>query len=171
MLTSTLRRILDTVARSERSGQEVDRYRFGPRERERIETLIKGGFLKAVDRDRRLLAITQKGDDARRPPLKRLRDAGWKPEPRGPGRAERRFADAEGERLELLAYTFLATDNPTRLCCGFEIFARDYRGQFYEQVAAGEASDLVEAKALAEEMIRRPRAEWRIEARSWVPSP
>ena len=77
------------------------------------------------------------------------------------------LADAEGERLELLAYTFVA-ENPRRLYSGFEIFARDYRGRFFDQVAAGEAASLTEAKSLAEAKIKRPRAEWRIEKRSFV---
>jgi hypothetical protein len=47
------------------------------------------------------------------------------------------LADAEGERLELLAYTFVA-ENPRRLYSGFEIFARDYRGRFFDQVAAAD---------------------------------
>jgi hypothetical protein len=68
----------------------------------------------------------------------------------------------------LLAYTFLAESKPARLCSGFEIFTRDYRGRFYDQVAAGEAASLAAAKTAAEAMIKRPRAEWRIDRRSWV---
>jgi hypothetical protein len=61
------------------------------------------------------LAITRKGDDARRPPAKSLQSIGWKPEPRGPGNAERMLADAEGERLELLAYPFVAEKSEAAL--------------------------------------------------------
>ncbi len=30
----------------------------------------------------------------------------WRSEPRGPGKAERMFVDVDGERFELLAYTY-----------------------------------------------------------------
>jgi hypothetical protein len=166
MLSSALRRILDDVARTERNGEHADRYSFALRDRTRVDTLLKGGFLERYGENH--LAITRKGQDARCPPVKKPTSERWRPEPRGPGLAERRFANAEGERLELLAYTFLADDLNNRLCSGFEIFARDYRGRFYEQVAAGEAPSLAEAKRAAEEMIKRPRAEWRIEIRSWA---
>jgi hypothetical protein len=82
----------------------------------------------------------------------------WKHEPRGPGRAERMFVDVDGERFELLAYTYDAGDN--RLACGYEIFARDSRGRYVDQVAKGEAASLGESKALAEALVKRPRSQW-----------
>lgn len=114
MLSATFRRILDQVAHAQRSGKPVNRYGFTPRERERVDTLLKGGLLEAAGDDGHLLALTRKGDDARRPPLKALRSDKWRPEPRGPCKAEHKFADVEGERLELLAYTFLITRHSWR---------------------------------------------------------
>jgi hypothetical protein len=43
---------------------------------------------------------------------------------------------------------------------GFEIFARDSRGRYVDQMAMGEAAGLDESKALAEAMVRRPRSQW-----------
>jgi hypothetical protein len=82
----------------------------------------------------------------------------WKPEPRGPGRAEHLFVVVDGERFELLAYTYDTREN--RLASGFEIFARDNRGRYVDQVAMGEAGSLDQSKALAEAMVRRPRSQW-----------
>jgi hypothetical protein len=82
----------------------------------------------------------------------------WKPEPRGPGKAEHMFVVVDGERFELLAYTYDAGEN--RLASGFEIFANDSRGRYFDQVAVGEAGSLGESKALAEAMVRRPRSQW-----------
>jgi hypothetical protein len=70
----------------------------------------------------------------------------WRREPRGPGRAERMFVEIDGARFELLAYTFGAGENG--LASGFEIFARDSRGRYVDQVAMGEAASLDESKAL-----------------------
>lgn len=168
MLGSTLRKLLDDIAVAERNGKPRGRYDFNARNRERVQTLIAGGFLETRGDNGIQLAITRKGEDARRPPLKKLRMIGWKTEPRGPGTAERLWLDLEGERFELLAYTFLASSTPRRLCSGFEIFGRDYRGRFFDQVAAGEAQSLAEAKAAAEAMAKLPREQWRIEVRSWV---
>jgi len=52
--------------------------------------------------------------------------------------------------------------------CGFEVNARDYRGRYFEQVAAGEADSIEEAKAAALEMIARPLNKWAVLPRSWV---
>ena len=82
----------------------------------------------------------------------------WRHEPRGPGRAERMFVDIGGARFELLAYTYDTGKNG--LASGFEIFARDRRGRYVDQVAIGEAASLDESKALAEAMVRRPRSGW-----------
>jgi hypothetical protein len=82
----------------------------------------------------------------------------WRPELRGPGRAERMFVEIGGARFELLAYTYDAGEN--RLASGFEIFARDSRGRYVDQVAIGEAASLDESKALAEAMVRRLRSQW-----------
>ena len=82
----------------------------------------------------------------------------WRHEPRGPGRAERKFVENGGERFELLAYAYDAGDN--RLASGFEIFARDRRGRYFDQVAIGDAATLGEAKALAEATVRHPRCQW-----------
>jgi hypothetical protein len=68
------------------------------------------------------------------------------------------FVGVDGERFELLAYTYDAGDN--RLASGFEIFARDGRGRYVDQVAIGEAANLGEAKTLAEATVRRPRYQW-----------
>ena len=82
----------------------------------------------------------------------------WRHEPRGPGKAERMFVEMDGAHFELLAYTYDAGEN--RLASGFEIFARDTRGRYVDQVAMGEAASLDESKALAEAMVRRPRSQW-----------
>jgi hypothetical protein len=82
----------------------------------------------------------------------------WRPERRGPGRAERMFVEIGGARFELLAYTYDTGEN--RLASGFEIFARDSRGRYVDQVAMGEAASLDESKALAEAAVRRPRSQW-----------
>jgi hypothetical protein len=82
----------------------------------------------------------------------------WEPEPRGPGKAERKFVVVDGARFELLVYTYDTGEN--RLTSGFEIFARDGRGRYVDQVAMGEAANLDESKALAEVMVRRPRSQW-----------
>jgi hypothetical protein len=82
----------------------------------------------------------------------------WKPEPRGPGKAERKFVVVDGARFELLAYTCDTGEN--RLASGYEIFARDRRGRYVDQVAMGEAASLDESKALAEAVVRRPRSQW-----------
>ena len=82
----------------------------------------------------------------------------WRRESRGPGRAERMFLEIDGARFELLAYTYDEGEN--RLASGYEIFARDGRGRYVDQVAVGEAASLTESKALAEAMVRRPRSQW-----------
>jgi hypothetical protein len=82
----------------------------------------------------------------------------WRPERRGAGRAERMFIEIGGARFELLAYTYDTREN--RLASGFEIFTRDSRGRYIDQVAMGEAANLDESKALAEAMVRRPRSQW-----------
>ncbi|WP_316169049.1 MULTISPECIES: hypothetical protein [unclassified Bradyrhizobium] len=84
--------------------------------------------------------------------------SGWKAEPRGPGNAEHKFVECEGERYELLAYTYDTGEN--YLASGFEIFARDRRGRYLEQVAIGKAPTLDEAKAWAEATARLPRSQW-----------
>ena len=66
----------------------------------------------------------------------------WRPERRGPGRAERMFVELDGAHFELLAYTYDTGEN--RLASGFEIFARDSRGRYVDQVAKGEAASLDE---------------------------
>jgi hypothetical protein len=68
------------------------------------------------------------------------------------------FVEIDGARFELLAYTYDNREN--RLASGFEIFARDSRGRYVDQVAIGEAANLAESKALAEAMVRRPRSQW-----------
>ena len=88
----------------------------------------------------------------------------WRPERRGPGRAERMFIEIGGARFELLAYTYDA--GKSRLASGFEIFARDSRGQYVDQVAIGEAASLDESKALAEATVRRPRSGWPVLTRA-----
>jgi hypothetical protein len=82
----------------------------------------------------------------------------WRPERRGPGRAERMFVETDGARFELLAYTYDSGEN--RLANGFEIFTRDSRGRYVDQVAKGEAASLDGSKALAEAVVRRPRSQW-----------
>ena len=82
----------------------------------------------------------------------------WRLERRGPGRAERMFLEVDGARFELLAYTYDTGEN--RLASGFEIFTRDSRGRYIDQVAMGEAANLDESKALAEAMVRCPRSQW-----------
>jgi hypothetical protein len=82
----------------------------------------------------------------------------WKPEPRGPGRAEHTFVEVDGERFELLAYTYDNASN--RFASGFEIFARDHRGRYFDQVAISGAANLDEAKAMAEATVKRPRCQW-----------
>jgi hypothetical protein len=68
------------------------------------------------------------------------------------------FVDIDGARFELLAYTYEIGEH--RLASGFEIFARDSRGRYVDQVAKGEAANLDESKALAEAVVRRPRSQW-----------
>jgi hypothetical protein len=68
------------------------------------------------------------------------------------------FVEIDGARFELLAYTYDAGEN--RLASGFEIFARDCRDRYVDQVAKGEAASLDESKALAEAVVRRPRSGW-----------
>ncbi len=82
----------------------------------------------------------------------------WRPERRGPGRAERMFVEIDGARFELLAYTYDTGEN--RLASGFEIFDRDTCGRYVDQVAMGEAASLDASKALAEAVARRPRCQW-----------
>jgi hypothetical protein len=68
------------------------------------------------------------------------------------------FLEVDGARFELLAYTYDTGEN--RLASGFEIFTRDSRGRYVDQVAMGEAASLDESKALAEAMVRRQRFQW-----------
>ncbi len=68
------------------------------------------------------------------------------------------FIEIGGARFELLAYTYDTGEN--RLASGFEIFARDCRGRYVDQVAMGEAASLDKSKALAEAVVRRPRSQW-----------
>ena len=82
----------------------------------------------------------------------------WRPELRGPGRAERMLLEIDGAPFELLAYTYDTGEH--RLASGFEIFARDSRGRYVDQGAKGEAASLDESKALAEAVVRRPRSQW-----------
>ena len=63
-----------------------------------------------------------------------------------------------GARFELLAHTYDAEEN--HLASGFKIFASERRRQYVDQVAIGEAASLDESKALAEDMVRRPRSLW-----------
>ena len=65
----------------------------------------------------------------------------------------------DGERFELLAHISYGIGK-NYLESGFEIFARDSRGRYVDQVAMGEAASLDESKALAEAMVRRPRSQW-----------
>jgi hypothetical protein len=60
--------------------------------------------------------------------------------------------------FELLAYIY--DTGESHLASGFEIFARDFRGRYVDQVIKGEAASLDESKALAEAVVRRPRSEW-----------
>lgn len=103
MLSNPLRKILNDIFLAQHHGKPRDRYSFNAKNRERIDDLIADGFIETVGEKGNELAVTRKGDDARRPPLKALRWQGWKPEPRGPGTAERLLTDVDGERLELLA--------------------------------------------------------------------
>lgn len=104
-----------------------------------------------------------------------MKTIGWKPEPKGPGRAFHMFLDAGGERVELLAYDCPAGHGGPRMC-GFEVFGklRDRNGnirpasKFYEQLAAGEADSLEAAMRGAREMVAQPRAAWSKLPRSWV---
>jgi hypothetical protein len=49
-----------------------------------------------------------------------------------------------GERVELLAYQSVTHDGARM--CGFEVRTRDHADRFWDQVAAGEAEGLDEAK-------------------------
>lgn len=95
-----------------------------------------------------------------------MKTIGWKPEPKGPGRAFHTFLDAHGERVELLAYDCPPSSGFQRMC-GFEVYGRVGR-KFHEQVAAGEADSLDAAMRAAEEMVARRRSEWSVLPRSWV---
>jgi hypothetical protein len=87
-----------------------------------------------------------------------MRTAAWRREPRGPGAAWHMFADAHGERVELLVYDCPASRSGPRMC-GFEIFTRlRSGGPFHNQVAAGEAESVEGAKAAALKMVSQPRA-------------
>jgi hypothetical protein len=78
----------------------------------------------------------------------------WRPERRGPGRAEWMFVEMDGARFELLAYTCDTGEN--RLASGFENLCPRPSRSLVDQV--GEATNLDESKALAEAMVRRPRS-------------
>jgi hypothetical protein len=77
------------------------------------------------------------------------------------------FKDAGGERVELLAYDCPASHGSPRMC-GFEIFARNRRGRFHDQVGAGETASLEAAMRAAVEMVSKPRDQWAKLPRSWV---
>lgn len=97
-----------------------------------------------------------------------MKQIDWKREPKGPGGAEHIFLDAGGERVELLAYDCPASHGGPRMC-GFEVFTRLRKGgPFWDQVAAGEAQSLDEAKAAALAMVAQPRDRWAKLPRSWV---
>ncbi|XUM21008.1 hypothetical protein ACRAVF_26970 [Bradyrhizobium oligotrophicum S58] len=98
----------------------------------------------------------------------------WKTEPKGPGLAVHMFLDAGGERVELLAYDCPASHGYPRMC-GFEVYGRLRTGEtarthgpFFEQLAAGEAQSIDEAKAAALAMVAQPRETWANLPRSWV---
>ena len=92
----------------------------------------------------------------------------WKPEPKGPGRAVHKFLDAGGERVELLAFDCPAGPGWPRMC-GFEVYRRLRKdGPFWDQMAAGEATNLDEAMSAAEAMVAKPREAWAELPRSWV---
>lgn len=69
MLSSPLRRILDDIATAQRKGKPLDRtsYTLPARNRERVQTLIAGGFVETTGDNGQQLAITRKDDNARRP--------------------------------------------------------------------------------------------------------
>jgi hypothetical protein len=118
-----------------------------------------------LDRPIETLGITEAGCAILHPPLKARKAIPWRREPKGRGYAEHMFTDAGGERVELLVYDCAPSAGCDR---GFEINARDYRGRYFEQVAAGEADSIEEAKAAALEMIARPHDKWAVLPRSWV---
>jgi hypothetical protein len=92
----------------------------------------------------------------------------WKPEPKGPGRAFHMFLDAQGERVELLAYDCQAGGGGPRMC-GFEVYGRLRKGgPFWDQLAAGESSSLEKAMEAALAMVAQPRNAWAFLPRSWV---
>lgn len=92
----------------------------------------------------------------------------WHREPKGPGIAFHMFLDAGGERVELLAYDCPASHGWQRMC-GFEVYTRRrVGGPFHNQVAAGEAGSLDDAKRAAREMVAKPRETWAVQPRSWV---
>lgn len=97
-----------------------------------------------------------------------MRTVSWRREPKGPGAAWHMFTDAEGERVEILAYDCPASGSFARMC-GFEIFTRARPGgPFHNQVGAGETENLEAAKAAALDMISKPRTAWTKLPRSWV---
>ena len=97
----------------------------------------------------------------------------WKHEPKGPGRAERMFVDAGGERVELLAFATSDADGPM---IGFEIHGRDRRrdgtiktgGPFWHLLARGDAPTFEAAKEAALAMAAHPRAEWEKPRPAWI---
>jgi len=175
-LTAAYRRILDRVRREPASAM---RWSFPSIDRSHIDQLVSRGLLAVVEhptqkdemgRPVEALAITDDGRKVLYPPMKPRKTISWRRERKGPGTAVHMFTDAANERVELLAYDCPASEGNPRMC-GFEIFVRDYRGMFHDQVGAGEAENLEAAKAAALAMIALPRDEWAILPRSWFKVP
>jgi hypothetical protein len=151
-VTSAYRRVLDRISRE--PGQ-LQHWSFPVMDRPRVEELISRGLLEVIkapvkrdslDRPIETLGITEAGRGLLHPPMKLRKAIPWRREPKGPGFAEHVFTDAGGERVELLVYDCPPSAGGARMC-GFEIYARNYRGRYFEQVAAGEADSIEEAKA------------------------
>jgi hypothetical protein len=171
-LTAGYRRILEHVSR--KSGQ-LQKWDFMLVDRPRVDELVSRGFLELIKdpvekdgsgRPIEILGITEAGRALLHPPLKPRKTIPRRREPKGPGMAEHMFTDAGGERVELLAFYSQTLDGEPM--CGFEVNARVHLGRFWDQVAAGEADSIEEAKIAALEMIARPRDKWDVLPRSWV---
>lgn len=97
-----------------------------------------------------------------------MKTIAWRHEPKGPGNAYHTFLDAGGTRVEILTYD-CQTNNGGQRMCGFEVYGRLRKGgSFWDQLAAGEASNLDEAMSAGLAMVAKPRDQWAILPRSWV---
>ena len=175
-VTAAYRRILDRLSSEPATAM---RWSFPFVDRPRIDQLISRGLLAAIEhptqkddmgRPAEALAITDAGRKVLYPPLKPRKTIPWRRERKASATAVHMFTDAANERVELLAYDRPEFDGYPRMC-GFEIFVRDYRGMFHDQVGAGEAENLEAAKAAALAMIALPRDQWAILPRSWFKVP